>query len=321
MNLNWGDMGISTDQLRELNAVAKCGSYTEAARQLNISQSSLSRHIAALGKDLGYVPFGEGHLVEIGEIDKLVLSRAVEMLDFEERLRDDVAHLRSAEQCTVRFLKPQTADSIYLDIFNAARETKGRHPGFSLKVVEGKCAASLESIIESGEADVALTMAVGHSESTSFTLSETCGCIPIPCFDSPLCIAVPTGHWLAGKDRVVLADLAGERILIPMGVGFENLKRTFAQLCAEEGFRPVFEPVSAISVIEFFSSAPEHGVYLWHIMPSNEGVLVNMLVEQSRCLVRLDGDYRFRFAFLQPGDCNGSMIKEDFFETLRQMTL
>jgi DNA-binding MarR family transcriptional regulator len=42
---------VETDHLREFVTLAKCGSFTNAARELHLTQSALSKHIASLERD------------------------------------------------------------------------------------------------------------------------------------------------------------------------------------------------------------------------------------------------------------------------------
>jgi DNA-binding transcriptional LysR family regulator len=42
---------VETEHLKEFVTLAKCGSFTNAARELHLTQSALSKHIAALERD------------------------------------------------------------------------------------------------------------------------------------------------------------------------------------------------------------------------------------------------------------------------------
>ncbi len=62
---------IKLSQLHALIAVANCGSFSEAALQLQMSQSAISYAIATLEADLGIVLFSRGrygaNLTPVGE--------------------------------------------------------------------------------------------------------------------------------------------------------------------------------------------------------------------------------------------------------------
>lgn len=85
-------MDLSLAKLRHLDAVARCGSFSRAAAELNLSQPALSRSIAALEDRYGFMLFNRvGHGVEPTAAGLQVLEQARPMLQgllvFESNLR------------------------------------------------------------------------------------------------------------------------------------------------------------------------------------------------------------------------------------------
>lgn len=85
-------MDISLAKLQHLVAVARCGSFSRAAAELNLSQPALSRSIAALEDRYGFMLFNRlGHGVEPTAAGLQVLEQARPMLQgllvFESNLR------------------------------------------------------------------------------------------------------------------------------------------------------------------------------------------------------------------------------------------
>ena len=76
--------------LRYFLMVAKEQSFTNAAKQLHITQPTLSRQLAALEEELGTVLFDrKGHGVTLTEDGLLLKRRALEMIDLEDKIIDD----------------------------------------------------------------------------------------------------------------------------------------------------------------------------------------------------------------------------------------
>lgn len=76
--------------LRYFLEVAKEQSFTKAAKQLHITQPTLSRQLAELEKELGTTLFNRnGHGITLTEDGLLLKRRALEMVDLEDKLRDD----------------------------------------------------------------------------------------------------------------------------------------------------------------------------------------------------------------------------------------
>ena len=76
--------------LRYFLEVAKEQSFTNAAGQLHITQPTLSRQLAMLEEELGTTLFNRnGHGVTLTEDGMLLKRRALEMIDLEEKIKDD----------------------------------------------------------------------------------------------------------------------------------------------------------------------------------------------------------------------------------------
>ena len=73
--------------LRYFLMVAKEQSFTKAARQLNITQPTLSRQLAALEEELGVRLFDRGgHSITLTSEGQLLKRRALEIVDLEDKI-------------------------------------------------------------------------------------------------------------------------------------------------------------------------------------------------------------------------------------------
>lgn len=76
--------------LRYFLMVAKEQSFTNAAKQLHMTQPTLSRQLALLEKELGTVLFERnGHGVTLTEDGILLKRRALEIIELEDKIVDD----------------------------------------------------------------------------------------------------------------------------------------------------------------------------------------------------------------------------------------
>ncbi len=77
--------------LRYFLTVAKEQNFTRAAEQLNITQPTLSRQLAALEKELGTTLFIRGNRsITLTEAGILLKRRALEIIDLEEKMLDEL---------------------------------------------------------------------------------------------------------------------------------------------------------------------------------------------------------------------------------------
>lgn len=79
---------METAYLREYVCVADCGSFTAAASELHLTQSTLSKHIAVLEREYGVELFVRDRTgVQVTEAGKLLYAQAVQVERLLERTR------------------------------------------------------------------------------------------------------------------------------------------------------------------------------------------------------------------------------------------
>lgn len=82
---------MQLEQLEIFVAVARCGSFTAAAKQLYISHSSTSRAISALEDELGVRLFYRGNRVNgLTAAGETLMEEAVKLLDAAEAAKKRV---------------------------------------------------------------------------------------------------------------------------------------------------------------------------------------------------------------------------------------
>ena len=85
------------EQLRQLDAIARTGTFSGAAAELHISQPSISRSVRALERELGCELFDRTrNHVELNAAGRLAVKHARAVLGEERRMRDAFAELTSA---------------------------------------------------------------------------------------------------------------------------------------------------------------------------------------------------------------------------------
>jgi LysR family transcriptional regulator, transcription activator of glutamate synthase operon len=227
----WNDAGM--DESRLLSALAprlrwfvaagRAEHLTQAADELGVPQSTLSRGIARLEAELGVPLFDRaGRGVRLTREGRTLL-RAAERAATE--LGTGAAELAGEGPTgvvTLAFL-PTLGTDVVPRLIGGFR---ARHPRTRFELVQGAHALLIGRVRE-GEADLALTS----------PLPEEPGLATHALGEEELCLAVPAGHRLAGRtEGVRLAEAAGEPFLgfLP-GYG---LRTTVDAWCREAGFTP-----------------------------------------------------------------------------------
>ncbi|TDO50703.1 DNA-binding transcriptional LysR family regulator [Kribbella sp. VKM Ac-2527] len=197
-------------------AVAHERSFTLAARRLHVVQSAVSAAIAALERDLKVTLFERSaQRVVLTEAGTALLPEALAVMDAVQGARDVVDELGAGMRGSVRVgLLPGLG---LIDLPAAAGEFRRRYPGVELQLrVEPEGSAGVVVGLRNGDIDVGF-LGVGAGgvprELTAWELLKV-----------PQVLAVPTGHRLARRRSLKLAELADESFVdFPPGFGTRTL--------------------------------------------------------------------------------------------------
>ncbi len=203
-------------QLMYFQKVAELEHMTKAAEQLQVSQPFLSRTIASLEEDLGVPLFDHGgRQIRLNEYGASFYRRTkkifLELDDAQKELKD----LALRKDQTVSIV---TNTGLYM-------------PGLLCRFRQDMpdvqfCQVSsprhrISRILHDGEADFAITAPplTDNPEFDTITLlHEKC------------VIIYPSGHWLGGREQVLLRDLAKEDFICALrGFGIRDLADHFFQ--------------------------------------------------------------------------------------------
>jgi len=214
---------LTLRQLRYFVTLAEAGQYRRAARQLGLSQPSLTAQIAGLEAHLGLV------LVERRRSGLVLTAPGREVLEHAQRVLravDDLKHrsdpLRAGLAGTVRLGTAPTIGPYLLP--RVLRRLHEAYPELRLLVRDG-APRDLAEDLAAGRHDAILTQLPLPADAFEAR----------PLFREPLFIAVARGHALAGRGTVGEADLAGQDML---GLGPAHaLHGNVAALCREVGAR------------------------------------------------------------------------------------
>jgi DNA-binding transcriptional LysR family regulator len=192
-------MGISIDKLQQLVAVAKAGSFSRAAVELNISQPALSRSIAAVETRYGFKIFNRlGHGVHPTAAGAQVIEQAQPLLQT-LRVFDNNLRLFGSGEAGRLFigLAPLLASQV---LARLATEFFAAHRRAQLRVMIRPGALLLEELQQ--DRIEMFFFPEGHIEPDPALDIEQMGEIV------PVCV-VRSAHPLAHRDDVRLEDLGG----------------------------------------------------------------------------------------------------------------
>ncbi|MEU1019828.1 LysR family transcriptional regulator [Streptomyces sp. NPDC005900] len=222
-------MDLELRHLKTIRAIADAGSLTKAATALGLAQPALSAQLKRIERALGGTLFERGrHGVRATALGEFVLARARVVLPAVSGLREEAQRLARAWEGGAGFRLGGTHGPLLgalVDRLAAA------HPG-----------AALSTHTSWSEREIAARAVAGRLD---FALVGTCGAAAPPQSEllrwrevgrDPVFVMLPTGHPLAGRPEVELAQLAGEAWTDVPGDGCFG--DCFTAACARAGFTP-----------------------------------------------------------------------------------
>lgn len=218
---------MEIEYLREFTVIAKLESFSKAADELCISQSSLSKHMLALERDLGTpLLVRNSRNVTLSVAGAHILPLAAQIYELENKIRV-VADRQSTREKDLLSIASIPVMAQY-NITGLLAKFQRLHPDVTLEVMECE-QQDIQNKLEKDECQLAFTrqgLEVGADEELK-TVTV--------CRDN-LVAVVSRSHPLAKKETLNLMDLEQENLLfLDQRTGFHHL---YTSLCRGAGFVP-----------------------------------------------------------------------------------
>lgn len=240
MSNRWREK-MELDYLKEFMLLVETRYYAEAAEKLFISPSTLTRHIQTLEKELGKPLFiRTSRKVELTSFGKVFLPYVERIVAVQEEFSTNVlVKLRRDEKVIVGYLGGL---GIYR-VGSVINSFKRDHPEINLEYIQARPEWQVEML----------------RDSTLDILVTSTDVLPHDEFDSMFCdedvyvVVVPADHPLAGKEKIELRELAGEKLSLMKS--FAEGTSDFMIKCQEAGFQPEYSIVDANNLIDLAAIA------------------------------------------------------------------
>lgn len=194
-------MNISLRQMRAFSAVARAGSFTAGARQVNLTQSAVSMLVQQLEEALGVTLFDRGAAVTLTEAGRQLLPLARRILDDVNQVVEGASDLRSLRTGLLRVVAPQMLSCTWIS--TVLGEFAAAHPDIGLRVTDATT-DDVVGVVRRGEAEIGVgpERTVGEDVTRTFLM------------DVPIRMVCPAKHPLAQRRGVSWDELRDERWVI-----------------------------------------------------------------------------------------------------------
>lgn len=233
-------MDVSTHSLETFIALADHLHFGRTAQHLGMSQPAVSRHVRILERYVGAsLVTRTSRSVELTEAGREFLAHVERAISVLDRGRSEAHRVATGKVGAVR-LGFRHGLWLLPEIVRTQRQSM---PDATLLLVEGTEDDQFLELVEH-RLDVALTRRPARHPSLTSQVVER----------EPLVVVVPHDHWAAGRDRVEVADIADEPLVMFRREHYRFVYERILQVCEDAGFTPrlaieVDSPETAIAVV------------------------------------------------------------------------
>ncbi len=147
---------IKLSQLRALVAIAHTGTFSDAASQLDLSQSAVSHAIATLEEELGVSLLSRGRQgAVLTPVGQQITNEATTMLAHLKVIGRKAQDAKGLQAGLVRIVGFRSVATHVLPV--VIEEFRRLYPGISVSIGEGNDIRGAEEILRRGEADIGFT--------------------------------------------------------------------------------------------------------------------------------------------------------------------
>lgn len=195
---------MDLEQMRQLVEVAQTGSVSAAARNLHMTQPTLSRSLKRLEAELGHTLFDRtANRAHLNDAGRAVVNAAHDILGAERRMRDALDEIsRRARAVKVASIAPAPT-------WNLTARVVERFPN---------------TILDPELADESDLLRLLFDQACDLCITRkpialpNCECVPL--MTESLMLSAPEASRFAGMESVAFSDLDGETFLIFEQIGF-----------------------------------------------------------------------------------------------------
>ncbi len=213
-------------QLTCFQTLAHYLNFTQAARELFITQPTLSRSISGLEEELGFPLFERtSRVVHLTPAGKVFRRECNSIMD---ALNHGIEQARLASELTSGTLRIGLPNNSFNQrIIDILLELKEKHPGIELQIIMQR-PTELVSALDNDQADIIIASGKPRSANICSLLFE----------ENIDCAVLPASHPLSGRESVAMQELRDEKFILTSRTtslaGYENV----FLLASQAGFIP-----------------------------------------------------------------------------------
>lgn len=262
--------------------------FTSAAKELYISQSTLSRHIDALERDLGATLIYKSQPFALTEAGKVVMRHAPSIMNSYDAITEQLAELKNEQLVRIRIQDLLTIEPLYYGIERAIEETKQRYPYAIFDFVQTKYSSTIKQALRNDEIDVGFQRNISANAYTPPSdQSPEFRYIPIYDYTAELSLGISKELYQQLKGRQLsFADFAKRPFMREANRANEEFDNDLRAICEQEGFKAIIEYVTTNSDNDFYSRNPGEMAVPLCRMPEGNTTPIDRHIKRNLVVIR-----------------------------------
>ena len=247
---------MKSEHLDEFVALGHCLSFTDASKRLGISQSSLSKHIGGLEKEIGCKLLVRGKHLRLTAAGSALFN---DLIPVQHELHNALARCKEIDKrgnTELVVQLPYLYDATSEVVHQAALRFREAYPFVAAHFYTESSKTSIE-LLREGKLDIGLTVACSSRGCMARKHPISCegddGLLLFPLVEEPLFVWMDANNPLASKSVLSLGDISSTQINMPICRNYHpmriNLQRLFEAVTGE------IPPINALPmecIDEFF---------------------------------------------------------------------
>ncbi|WP_158539827.1 LysR family transcriptional regulator [Gordonibacter sp. 28C] len=246
--------------LKEYVEFAKYLNFSAAARMLHMSQSSLSKHIADLEKNLGFVLVSRKGTPTLTPAGQIFLETVEDVLFQLEKTVEKCKEVQHGHVGRIVIQDPLIDATIGNQSINAFMYFSEHYPMISIDLHTIRGQTSLEALND-GTVDIAYYMAYGD-EAEIIEERARLGVTAFPMRRRRFAVWMRRDHRLTNLEELHMADLHDVPFLIPADRLFDDWRVVLEQASLAHGFFPKVNLKVTPTINGYFALNTKDGVVI-----------------------------------------------------------
>lgn len=262
---------MEVEHLKEFVTFARYMNITHAARKLNVSTSSLSKHLKALEQELGFALISyHSTKLSLTKAGGHYLQKVIPVLDELEKAMSESKAIEQSPTFKLVIQQPAYPDESALKFYQFVKSITDAFENITTTYVHGYRKLQEENLKE-GRVHLLIKYELGNPNQLMHKFSAD-GFASIHLASIPLAIWCNRSNRIATRGYGTITDFATTSILLPNEPD-TPLRSTITKLCKRHDITPSIVTVNAATQKEFYLSSVDDGVFVLPYGLDNNDIL------------------------------------------------